>query len=143
MRWRAWERVRIGLSGGCERGLPLASRLFNVHRLMGRQRTRCKPALFSAQEKNEEQKSSGRCAHQLSERAHARRPRLSTTYKHETNKKAVVEPCKRWQHSPSSCRVKWSCWFRPWPILAGSVATPKHALHASTHAERSPSGILL
>jgi hypothetical protein len=55
----------------------------------------------------------GRCAHQLSERAHAPSPSLNINHKPlETDKHVVWEPCKRWWRGPVRLQggMQVLCW---------------------------------
>jgi hypothetical protein len=88
--------------------------------------TRC-CAMSAALEPRSCNQGCGRCAHQLSERANASSPCLNINHKPlETNKKSVVEACKRWRCCPVGLlgEMEVLCWAMASPIFQGAGATP-------------------
>jgi hypothetical protein len=79
-----------------------------------------------------------RCAHQLSERAHASSPCLNINHKPlETNKHVVVEPCKRWWRCPVGLKgeVEVLCWAMASPYF--EVQEPLQTCSSGFHTSRT------
>jgi hypothetical protein len=82
----------------------------------------------------------GRCAHCLSERAHASSPCLNIKYEPlETKKGVVAEPCKRWQRCPVGLKGKMEvlCWAMASPYFGVQepLQTCTPCFHMATQEE--------
>jgi hypothetical protein len=98
--------------------------------------TRC-CAMLAALAPSSYNQGCGRCAHQLSEHAHACSPCLNINHKPlETSKHVVVEPCKWWQRCPVGLLGEMEVLCRAMASPYFEVQEPLQACTPCFHASR-------